>query len=319
MSDANINRENKDRLFKFIFGRSENKKWTLSLYNAINGTDYSDPEEIEINTLEEAIYMGMKNDVSYILREFVNIYEHQSTFCPNMPIRSMMYAAHLYDKHIKQHKLNIYGSRQVMLPVPKLVVFYNGRTKKEDDTVLTLADAFDESVRELSDIDVRVRMLNINYGHNKAILEACRVLYDYSWFVNEIRNNCDDMDIEMAVDKAIDDMPEDAELKDFLVVHRSEVIMSCLTEYNEEETMKMFADEAREEGREEGADCLVIDQVYKKIRKGKTVDVIASEVEKSVDSIDELVKIIMTFDPKDYDVKKIQTIWKAERDRKMRS
>ncbi len=64
MSGASINRENKDRLFKFIFGRTENRKWTLSLYNAINGTDYTDPEEIEINTIEDVIYMGMKNNVN---------------------------------------------------------------------------------------------------------------------------------------------------------------------------------------------------------------------------------------------------------------
>ena len=53
-----INREHKDRLFKMIFGRPENRQWTLSLYNAVNGSDYDDPSQIEYNTMEEMLYMG---------------------------------------------------------------------------------------------------------------------------------------------------------------------------------------------------------------------------------------------------------------------
>ena len=252
MGETRINKQNKDRLFKFLFGRSENKKWTLSLYNAINGTHYKDPEEIDINTIEDVIYMGMKNDVSYILRDMMSIYEQQSTICPNMPVRQMMYAGRLYDKYIKQHGLNIYGRRQIHLPVPRLVVFYNGRDEEPDEKELNLSDAFAESKRDLADITVRTRMININCGHSKRLLEACEVLKEYSWFVNTVRTNCINMDTEAAVGKAIDDMPENYELKEFLESHRTEVVMSCLTEYDEEATMRMFADEAREEGRKEG-------------------------------------------------------------------
>lgn len=59
-----VNREYKDRLFKYIFGREENKAWALSLYNAINGTNYTDENSIELTTIDDALYMGMKNDVS---------------------------------------------------------------------------------------------------------------------------------------------------------------------------------------------------------------------------------------------------------------
>ena len=323
MGETHISREHKDRLFKFIFGRSENKGWTLSLYNAINGSTYSDPEEIEINTIEETVYMGMKNDVSYILRDIMSIYEQQSTFCPNMPVRQLMYAGRLYDKYIKQHSLNIYGRRQIRLPVPRLVVFYNGRDEWLDETELHLADAFEESVKELADISVRTRMVNINYGHSGKLMEACKVLSEYSWFVNEIRNNSKSMGVEMAVDKAIDDMPVDYELKTFLEGHRSEVVMSCLTEYDEEATMKMIVDDAREdgreegrkegrkEGREEGSDYRLINQVFKKINKGMTVDVIASELEESEETIGELVNIILTFQPDEYDTAKIYKMWRG--------
>ena len=252
MEEFAVNREHKDRLFKFIFGRAENRKWTLSLYNATSGSHYNDPEEIEINTIEDVIYMGMKNDVSYILQDTMNIYEQQSTSCPNMPVREFLYAGKLYDKYIKSRGLNIYGNRQIQLPIPKLVVFYNGREEAPDEQILELADAFAEEKRELADLTVRVRMININYGHNTEIMEACGSLRDYAWFIQEIRRNSLSMDIESSVDKAINEMDPGAELKSFLIEHRSEVKMSCLTEYDEEATMRMFARDAREEGIEEG-------------------------------------------------------------------
>ena len=162
-------------------------------------------------------------------------------------------------------------------------------------------------------------MVNINYGHSGKLMEACKVLSEYSWFVNEIRNNSKGMEIELAVGKAIDDMPIDYELKTFLEGHRSEVVMSCLTEYDEEATMKMIADDPREdgreegrkEGREEGSDYRLINQVFKKINKGKTVDVIASELEESEETIGELVNIILTFQPDEYDTAKIYKIWRG--------
>ena len=80
-----INREHKDRLFTFLFGEKGHKEWTLSLYNAVNGTDHMDPDNIEFTTMEEAVYMGMKNDVSFTLCHVMNVYEQQSSYNPNMP------------------------------------------------------------------------------------------------------------------------------------------------------------------------------------------------------------------------------------------
>ena len=111
MALKTIQREHKDRLFSFIFGRSENKAWALELYNAINGSDYSDMDEIEFNTIEDVLYMGMKNDVSFILRSVMSLYEQQSTYPANMPVRDLMYVGKLYDKYIEEHDLNIYGEK----------------------------------------------------------------------------------------------------------------------------------------------------------------------------------------------------------------
>lgn len=203
-----VNREHKDRLFTFLFGEKGNKAWTLSLYNAVNKTHYTDPDSIEFTTMEGAVYMGMKNDVSFILCHVMNVYEQQSSYNPNMPVRQLMYTAKLYDKYIQQKKLNIYGRKLARLPIPKLVAFYNG-TEEENDRILKLSDAFiQEGNRLEADIEARVRMININYGKNKSLLSSCRPLGEYSWLVSQIRENRRTMEIEQAVDRAIQDVLE---------------------------------------------------------------------------------------------------------------
>ena len=240
----------KDRLFNFIFGSEENKAWTLSLYNAINGSDYTDPNAIEIATIKEIMYLGMRNDVAFIIAEEMNLFEHQATYNPNMPLRLMQYAGNLYEKYIMERKLNKYGKTLVKLPAPKLVVFYNGTDEQEDETILKLSDSFPEGAD--FDIEVKVRMLNVNYGRNRKLLEACKPLSEYAWIVQEVRKNKTREDLDSAIDRAIADMPDDFFIKPFLMAHRAEVKGMLLTEYNEAETMELFKEEGREEGRKEG-------------------------------------------------------------------
>ena len=253
---SEINRKYKDRLFNFIFGSEENRAWTLSLYNAINKTNYTDPNEIQINTIKQVLYLGMHNDTSFLLRDEMNLYEQQSTYNPNMPLRMMQYIGNLYEKYIKQHELNKYGSELIKLPVPKLVVFYNGTTEQEDEKILRLSDSFPEESE--TDIEVIVRMININYGHNAELLDACRPLREYSWLIHEIRSNLkiEDKNIEKAVDKAIEEMPEDFIIKTFLDAHRAEVREMLLTEYNEAETKELFIKDGVKIGEKRLADLM---------------------------------------------------------------
>ena len=160
-TDSAVNREYKDRLFKFIFGNPDKKEWTLSLYNAINGSNYTDPNEIFLNTIENAVYMGMKNDVSFLISDTFNLYEHQSSFNPNMPMRFLIYAGMLYDKYTESsddyHK---YSCRLQKAPTPKCICFYNGTRETEDRIILRLSDSFNPAT--VSDIEVNVTMININ-------------------------------------------------------------------------------------------------------------------------------------------------------------
>ena len=248
-----INKEHKDRLFTYIFGREEHKDWILSLYNALNGSNYTDSDDIEINTIEDAVYMGMKNDASFLLHWTMNLWAHQASYNPNMPVRELMYLGKLYDKYIRQRKLNIYGSKLVQLPVPKIVIFYNGKDDKTEDTILKLSDAFPKELQGVtSDVEVTTRMLNINKDYNKKLMTACKPLSEYAWFIDKIRSLSEDHEIEEAVDIAINDMPDDYLLKSFLVGNKAEVKDMCITEYDEVETMQQFKEEGRQEGREEG-------------------------------------------------------------------
>ena len=255
-----ISSKYKDRLFSFIFGRAERKDWTLSLYNAVNHSSYTNPDDITVMTMEDVLYMGMKNDLSFFVTNIINMYEQQSSYNPNMPIRKLMYASRLYDRYIHINRLNIYGTKLIPLPVPKLVTFYNGKEDKEDE-ILELKNAFRDKKGKLidaeADIEVRVRMININYGRNKELMSACKPLLEYAWLIDMIRNNVKTMGIEDAVDKALDSMPDDFDIKMLLIANKAEVKQMCLTEYNETETMEMFREEGREEGLQEGLQAMI--------------------------------------------------------------
>lgn len=134
------NRTYKSRLFMMIF---HEKKALLELYNAVSGKHYTDPELLEINTLENAIYMAMQNDVSFMIGLRLSLYEHQSTFNPNLPLRYLFYISDLYSGMIDKNKL--YGSRKILIP-PEFVIFYNGIQDQPDRRILRLSDLY--SIRD---------------------------------------------------------------------------------------------------------------------------------------------------------------------------
>ena len=139
-----------------------------------------------------------------------------------------------------------------------IYLFLKVKGEKEKEIILRLRDSFPEGADP--DIEVKVRMININYGKNQALLQACRPLMEYSWLVAEIRKLRSDMQLEDAVDQAISNMPKDCTIKSFLMIHRTEVKTMLLTEYDEEEVRDLIRKDAlqegwekwREEGREEG-------------------------------------------------------------------
>ncbi|MBO7675049.1 MAG: Rpn family recombination-promoting nuclease/putative transposase [Atopobiaceae bacterium] len=247
------NGEYKDRLFNFLFGSEENRGWTLSLYNAVNGSAYDDPSQIRFTTIREVMYLGMRNDVSFLVAGEMSLYEQQSSFNPNMPLRMLQYLGNLYQRHLDERKLNKYGPALVPLPAPRLVVFYNGERQRPDEEVMRLSDAFPEGAE--ADVEVRVRAVNVNRGRSPALLAACAPLREYSWLVAEVREGvARDPGAELGtiIDRAIEAMPNDFEIKPFLTAHKAEVRGMLLTEYDEAKAMELFREDGRREGMREG-------------------------------------------------------------------
>ena len=256
------NREYKDTLFCFLFGNEKYKELTLSLYNAVNSTNYDDPSLISIRTLRDVIFVSIRNDVSFLIEGTFNFYEHQSTFNPNMPARMFIYAARAYNKYIYENKMNIYKDSKLTLPVPKLVCFYNGDKNQPDRTLLSLTDLLGENADPSeSDIQINVHMFNINFDRNRELLDKCRALLDYSMFVQGVRNfiikhelTYED-NLAPAIIYALDHLPEESVIKPILLSNKSEVIDMCITEYTREKELyfhKREVEEAHENGRKEG-------------------------------------------------------------------
>lgn len=250
---TSIRRDHKDRIFRKLFGDPDNKGNLLSLYNALNDRNYDDPEMLEITTIDDVIYMGMKNDVSCIIDNHMNLIEQQSTFNPNMPLRGMLYSGQLYDQYITSHGLNRYSSKLIKIPAPMYFVLYNGIEDQPERSVLRLSDAFAVPAAEEGLYEWTAVMININYGHNTKLLSACRVLEEYSIFIEKTRIHISAGESpKTAVELTVDECILEGILSDFLKKHKAEVIGMFLTEYDEAETMEMFKKEFREDGIAEG-------------------------------------------------------------------
>lgn len=249
-----VNRQYKDRLFKLIFKEKED---LLQLYNAVNNTDYNNPEDIEVNTLEDVVYMGMKNDISFLITDVLNLYEHQSTFNPNLPLRGLLYFASLYRKLVGNRN-DLYSAKLIEIPYPQFVVFYNGTKEEPERLELRLSDAFPEwCKKENAAIECTAVVLNINLGYNKVIMERCKKLKEYAQFIATVRDYLDkEYEIETAVDKAIEECIRRGILEEILRNHREEVFSMLLTEYDEQAHIENERGIAFEEGVKEGEERL---------------------------------------------------------------
>ena len=237
------NKNYKDRLFRRIFKEKEN---ILALYNAMNHSNYTDLDQLEILDNEnDVIYLNYKGDVSFIIDPCLFLYEHQSSYNPNMGVRGLIYFAQMYNSYMEKHNLNRFGSKLLRLPVPKFVVFYNGTTWQEEETEIRLSDCFARSAGEPC-VEVVAKMININYGKNKELMEHCKPLRDYAIFVNTVRCYIQTMELRLAVTKAIDDCIKQDCLKEFLVKYRSEVLELMMDSYSLENYQKIVEYEKHE-------------------------------------------------------------------------
>ena len=294
-----VKRTYKDQIFRMAF---RDKQDLLDLYNAVNRTDYQNADDLTVNTLEDAVYLSMKNDLSFLVGGTMNLYEYQSSWNQNMPVRGFLYLARLYERYINEEEVNLYGESLKKLPLPQYLVFYNGTKEEPDKIVLKLSDAFEQVPGGgVPCLECTAVMLNINYGHNRELMEKCRRLEEYSIFVATVRRYAAagaEKNLRKAVTKAVDECIERGILRDILLKNKAEVISMVWTSFDQKKYEKAMQKEwkeeglkaGREEGLKEGRILSLIEQVQKKYQKNKTVPAIADELEEAVQTIEKIYK-----------------------------
>ena len=292
-------RNYRDTLFRMLY---RNKKRLLSLFNAVNGTQYDNPDDLTITTLEGVLYLGMKNDVSCIIDMMMQLYEHQSTVNPNMPLRNLFYVSDLLQKYIYEEGIDIYSRKQIKIPTPKFVVFYNGDEEQPERKEILLSKAFSANTGE-TNMELVVLQININKGQNEELKADCKTLQEYAEFTERAREHRKEMELEDAIRTTIDECIRDGILKDFLLKNKAEVYHMCLYEFDVELHERVLREEEREEGRLEGIregrlagqqegmqnGKKFAKQVFKAFMSGKTPETIAEELNVPLEEVKNLV------------------------------
>ena len=249
-----VNRTYKSTIFIMLF---EDRNNLLELYNAMSGKHYTVPELLEINTLENAIYMSIRNDISFLIDGRLSLYEHQSTYSPNLPLRFLFYISHLYSRMTKDR--NLYGSKTVRIPAPEFVIFYNGRAEMPERHILKLSDMYNTKDRKRrAKLELEAVMLNISGEYNQKLKAACKTLREYAIYTDKIRKYADEMDLDDAVEHAIRECITEGVLKDFLEKHRAEAKEMSIFEYDQEKHMQQEREDAWKGGLLQGKASAVI-------------------------------------------------------------
>lgn len=285
----NAARNYKDRIFRMVF---REKKALLALYNAMNETDYENEDDLKVTTLESALYLEMKNDVSFVLYDELLLYEHQSTKNPNLPLRNLFYVSDVYSELTKD--LFLYGSVPVQIPEPKFVVFYNGLENMQEREVLKLSSLYTKKAEHIS---LELETLVLNVGYNKILMERCRQLSDYAQFVSEVRKRLNKkIPLSEAVNEAVEDCIQRGILAEFLSKNRAEVIKVSIYEYDEEKVKRMFKEECMKLGMEQGKQIGIeqgIEQarvIFRLYLSGKSEEDIARETGETIEMIHKVLK-----------------------------
>lgn len=271
-----VNRTYKNTVFQMLFHQ---KKELLELYNGLNRSHYTNEEDLKIVTLENAVYMSMKNDLAFVLDMRLHMYEHQSTHNPNISLRDLFYVSQEYQSLVD--KKSLYGSKVVRIPAPRFVVFYNGTTKQPQRRWMRLSDLY-EIPEENPMLELKVLVLNINRGNNEELTEKCKTLKEYMLYIERIRYYKEDekKSLQEAVETAVDECIKEGILADFLRKNKAEAIAVSIFEYDEEKELKLLRESEREYGIEIGRDEECIANIKKmKVNLNLTVEQVMDVLE----------------------------------------
>lgn len=312
----NVTSKFKDNVFCMLY---RDKRNLLELYNALNNSAYTNVDDLQVTTLNGGSYMKYKNDASFLLCMSLYMFEQQSSKNPNMPLRFLHYVSDVFRELFSNDMLH--RRSMIKIPVPHFVTFYNGLEKWiEDEDEIRLSDMY-EMPTDNPELELKVRVININKDVH--ILNKCKTLRDYMTFVNKVRfkMGVEGDDVRIAVTEAMDECIDEDILVDFFEKHREEVVEVSIYDYDEEEVRRVLAEEyaqeyaqkvAKEvsekafaEGEQSGRQLNLINQVIKKVKKSKTLETIASELEEEEADIKPIYDAVVSSAP-DYDINVIK-------------
>ena len=304
---SNGNREYKSDVISMMLQIPE---YALDVYNAMNDSVYTDPDMIQIMRLENGISLSVRNDASFFISNYLNLYEHQSTYSPNAPLRFLIYLTNLLKKTIR--KRDLYGRKRVQIATPHFAVFYNGTEKRPEKEVLKLSDAFINRT-DTPEIELTVTVYNINPNNNTQLLEKSEVLRGYMIFVNHVRENLEhqkkiaqnapeyEEELEVAINEAIDYCVKHHIMEEFFRENRNEVTKSMVLDYTWERREELIRAEEYEDGKREGYAAGISQGraegekdthrflINKWLQKGKTIAEIAEDLGKSEEYVESLM------------------------------
>ena len=320
----NVTSKFKDNVFCMLY---RDKKNLLELYNALNNSAYTNVDDLQVTTLNGGSYMKYKNDASFLLCMSLYMFEQQSSKNPNMPLRFLHYVSDVFRELFSNSMLH--RRSMIKIPVPHFVTFYNGLEKWiEDEDEIRLSGMY-EIPTDNPELELKVRVININKDVH--ILNKCKTLRDYMTFVNKVRfkMGVEGDDVRIAVTEAMDECIDEDILVDFFEQHREEVVEVSIYDYDEEEVRKVLAKEMAEEmvgemaeemaekmaeqlaekyaqeTAEKAVEQNIISLVIKKVKKSKTLETIASELEEEESDIKPIYDAVVSSAP-DYDINVIK-------------
>ena len=245
----NENREYKSDVFSMLM---EDREYALQVYNALNGSSYDDPDQVEIIRLDSGISLSVRNDAAFIVGTDINIYEHQSSYNPNMPLRALIYISQVLKGLIKNRDL--FSSHTISIPTPHFAVLYNGVSDRPEKEIMRLSDVFEKTSEE-PELELTCTVYNINPARGKRLLNKCEVLAQYTDFVEKVRN-FESEGIENPIEHAIEYCIRNHILERFLKERGAEVIKAMTIDMTFERREGLIRQEEREFGRAEGAEMM---------------------------------------------------------------
>ena len=275
MSDANA--QYRDSVFCSFFNEPRR---LLSLCNAVLGTNYKNPDKLEINTLEGIFFDSRKNDISCSIdNQFLVLVEHQSSVNNNMPFRFLAYVTELLNKLVTD-KRKLYKEQLIGFPSPKFFVLYNGKEFEPVEKIMRLSDAFGG---DSSSLELRVTAYNINREVNAPLLFKCPYLRDYSTLVGEVKAGlAKGLSLRNSIIRAVKLCLANGIMSDYLVEHSEEVFDMLALEWNLDDAKQAWQEEAREQ--------VIEDVAVKLIRRGRSFEEIHEDTDLPLQRIQELAQ-----------------------------